>query len=362
VDGYRVGVSAASSHPPSDPVTVRLGTPEDDPAIAALLAEAAPSNPKADLDVLRWQYRTERFGHTVTVVAEVGGEIIGHYSAVAVPVRIDGSPVRALRGVDIATAPRFQGRGVFRSVATMLLEASRDAGIDLIISNPNEQSIATLLSLGWELVGDPRTMAIVTDGRALAARAPGPVPAPVGMIAARVLGMRGSRHRSDGETATSDAVPENMSDLTALATPTTGIVHGEDWWRWRYAEHPRHPYRFVSFRRDGHLEGLGVVSLRSDEDGSILQLLELVADDDGAARSVAFAATRFARDLDLGAVVAAALPGSEQQAMLKRAGFVTIPRRWQPRPIHLAVADLTGTRPALADRRWSFSLGDQDHL
>jgi GNAT superfamily N-acetyltransferase len=360
--GYGLGVSG----PGVDPVSVRLGSADDDEQIAQLLADAAPGNPKADLDVLRWQYRTEAFGPTLTVVAEAAGQIVGHYSAITLPVRIDGEAVQALRGVDIVTAVAHRRRGVFRQVAAHLRDAARAAGAEILISTPNDRSIGTLRALGWTHVGDPWTMVIVTQGQALAARAPGLMPVPVGVIATKILGLRSGRHRPDGDTAVTGTVPDDLPDdlhqLSPLVEPANGVVHGKAWWQWRYRDHPKHPYRFVTFRRGGRLAGVGVVSIRDDEIGPVLQLLDVFAEDEEAVRSVTFAATRLARDLDLGAVVAAALGGSDLHALLRKAGFVTIPRRWQPRPIHVAVVDLTGQRPSLAGRTWAFSLGDQDHL
>jgi GNAT superfamily N-acetyltransferase len=346
--------------------TVRLGGPDDDEQIAQLLADGNPGNPKADLEVLRWQYRSEVYGPTLTVVAEAGDRIVGHYSAITLPVHLDGREVKALRGVDIVTAVDYRRRGVFRQVAEGLRDAARDAGDELLISTPNDQSIGTLLSLGWTHIGDPRAMVIVTDGRALAARAPGLVPVPVGVVATKVLASRAGRHRPDGETAVSgtvpDDLPDDLSSLSPFVVPSNGVRHGRRWWEWRYRDHPQRPYRFVTFRREGRLAGVGVVSIRDDEVGPVLQLLDVFAEDSDAVRSVAYAATRLARDLDLGAVVAAALARSELHALLRAAGFVTIPRRWQPRPIHVAAIDLTGEQRALASRTWAFSLGDQDHL
>jgi GNAT superfamily N-acetyltransferase len=353
------------SEPADAPFTVRLGGPDDDEAIAALIADGAPDNPKSDLEVLRWQYRSEIYGPTITVVAEAEGRVVGHYSAITHPVHVDGEQVEALRGVDIVTAVDYRRRGVFRRVAEQLRDAARDAGDEILISTPNDRSIATLLSLGWTHIGDPRAMVIVTDGRALAARAPGLVPVPVGVLATKLLGARG-RRRPDGVTGVTSTVPEDLPDdlasLSPFVVPSNGVRHGRRWWEWRYRDHPKGPYRFVTFRRQGRLAGVGVVSIRDDEVGPVLQLLDVFAEDSDAVRSVTYAATRLARDLDLGAVVAAALAGSELHALLRAAGFVTIPRRWQPRPIHLAAIDLTGNRSSLAARSWSFSLGDQDHL
>ena len=45
----------------SEPV-LRAAGPGDDEAVAALIGEAFPGNPKARVEVLRWQYRDNPFG------------------------------------------------------------------------------------------------------------------------------------------------------------------------------------------------------------------------------------------------------------------------------------------------------------
>ena len=54
-------------------MTLRAATAADDPAIAACIGAAFPSNPKAHLDVLRWQYRDNPFGETASWVEEDDG-------------------------------------------------------------------------------------------------------------------------------------------------------------------------------------------------------------------------------------------------------------------------------------------------
>lgn len=342
-------------------INVRLATDADDEAVADLLGDAAPGNPKSDLEVLRWQYRSERFGPTITVVAELDGAVIGHYSAITVPLAVDGRPVRAARGVDIATAPAFQGHGVFRRVAAHLIATARDAGFELIVSTPNDRSLPTLVSLGWTRAGDPQVFVLPVDGRALAERAPVPVPAAMAGLGVRALGLR-RRSGPAVDVEVLDDLPEGFDDLLASSVARTGIVRSAEWWRWRYLDHPAAPYRLVAVRDAGSLTCVAAMSVRDDPDGRYVQLLDLMALDRPAARAVLDAAVVMAGQRGAAAVVSAALPGSDQARVLRSAGLIPVPRRIQPRPIHLAVADLTGRRPALATRRWAFSLGDQDHL
>ena len=344
----------------ADPVpVVRPGGPDDDAAIAELLGVAAPQNPKADLDVLRWQYRREAFGPTVTALAEVDGQVIAHYSAVGIPVSVAGRPVRAAHGVDIATHPDHRGQGRFRAVAERLQHLAAAAGYELIVSNPNDDSAPTLGRLGWSTGPDPELLVVPVDGAALARRVG--VPGPLGAAARRVV--PGSGRRPPVGTLEVAAPPADLDELWVRVGPTAapGTVRDRAWWCWRYADHPRAPYRIVEARRRGRLVGTMAVTVRDDEPRALL-VLDLLAVDDAAVRELTRAACALARQHDAALLVAAASAGTSSRARLRSAGFLPVPRRLRPRPLHLAVLDLSGRALVPTPDRWEFALGDQDHL
>ncbi|MBK5223925.1 MAG: GNAT family N-acetyltransferase [Acidimicrobiia bacterium] len=338
---------------------VRIGGPDDDVAVAELLAAAATGNPKADVDVLRWQYRREEFGPTVTAVAELDGRLIAHYSLVGVPLVVDGRPVVAARGVDIVTAVDHRRQGIFRRVAVALFDAGRAMGYQAVVSNPNDSSIEVLGDLGFTACPDPQVHVVPVSGDAVAGRLP--MPHALGAAAVALLGaVRGTDRPAVGAHLL-DAAPGDLDVLDGTLVPSTGVVRDSRWWRWRYDGHPHRPYRFVEVRRRGRLIGAGAWSVRADPDGDVVQLLECVGVDDDARRQVVRSAVAAARAIGAGAVVSAALPRSVEALHLRRAGFVPVPRALQPRPIHMLVAPLGGWS-AEVRRPWAFHLGDQDHL
>lgn len=354
----------AVAAPTAEPFVIRLGGPDDDEAIAALIADAAPGNVKADPELLRWQYRSEEYGPTTTVVAEASGRLVGHYSAIAVPVAVNGRLVPAMRGVDGVTAASHRGQRIFPRSAALILDTARQRGVEVVLSNPNDLSLGGIASSGWDHIGDPRPLVRLVDGSAIVGRSPVPLPRPFADLAARALSLRPPIRDTAGvpTVARLEAPPADLETLDAQARPTFGIVRDARWWRWRYASHPVHAYHYLEARRGDRLVGAAVSSTRDDAGGQVLQLLDLVAVDATTDRALVDGAAAQAAELGAGAVVAAALAGTEWARRLRRAGFVPVPARLQPRPIHLLVADLTGSRPGLAAEPWTFTLGDQDHL
>src|SRR5207302_1847546 len=65
-----------------------------------------------------------------------------------------------------------------------------------------------------------------------------------------------------------------------------GVRRDEAWWRWRYAERPGPPYRYFEVRDADRLQGAAAAVVREDFGGRFVFLLELLAADRWAARSV----------------------------------------------------------------------------
>ena len=64
-----------------------------------------------------------------------------------------GETLRAVRAVDTATDPNYQGRGLFRTLTMHGLDQMREEGVDFLFNTPNSQSLPGYLKMGWQVVG-----------------------------------------------------------------------------------------------------------------------------------------------------------------------------------------------------------------
>ena len=64
-----------------------------------------------------------------------------------------GEVLHAVRAVDTATDPDYQGRGLFRALTQHGLEEVRAEGVDFVFNTPNDQSRPGYLKMGWREVG-----------------------------------------------------------------------------------------------------------------------------------------------------------------------------------------------------------------
>src|SRR5690606_10847180 len=59
----------------------------------------------------------------------------------------------AVRAVDTATHPDFQGRGIFKKLTLALLENCKNEGVRFVFNTPNQQSRPGYLKMGWRDAG-----------------------------------------------------------------------------------------------------------------------------------------------------------------------------------------------------------------
>jgi len=325
------------------PITVRRAGDEDEPAILQLCGAALGWHGDArDQALFRWKHRNNPFGASPTWVAESDGQVV----AVRVFlrwdfVRPDGSVVRAVRAVDTATLPAFQGRGLFRQLTTTavaeLTTGDDDVGsIAFVFNTPNDQSRPGYLTMGWEVVGRV-PMAVAIGGVRGLLRLPGArrpagkwsLPTSAGLSADEVL----------GDSSAIDA-------LVVAAGPTTGLGtrRSADFLRWRYADGPV-TYRALRLGRDAS-EGVAVFRQRKRGSSIEADVVDLLVPDDDAARR---------RRALVAAVAKATKPDHLLVAQhARRSGRAWRADRLGPLLTWRAVTETV--RPPVAD--WSLALGD----
>lgn len=359
-------------------LVLRRADEADDGAIRALLARSYPDNPKADAAYTRWQYWANPFGPTRSWVwAEPGGRVVAHWSAVAVPLWLDGHPATGAKGVDIATDPDWRGLGLFSALARRLIADCREAAVPALLSHPNPSSAPAVVRAGARQVARVPVWVRPLDPGWLADRLRLPVPA------ARAVARGGFRPRS---TAGATGVrveevadpPADVNQLwTTVASPRRyGVARDAAWWRWRYADRPHRPYRILEARTartggadGGALRAAAVTTVRSAVGGRFAHVLEWMAADAAAAAAIGAALAEgggSGGDAGVDGAVVAALPGTDLARQARRAGFRRLPRALEPRPLRFVVAGGVASDPhandRLAEAPWSFAWGDVDHL
>jgi hypothetical protein len=342
----------------SEPV-LREATADDDVAIAGCIGEAFPDNPKARVDVLRWQYRDNPFGPSPSWVWDDDGRIVGHYTAYPMPYLTDGVPGRAGNAVDAAIAPSHQGRRLFTPLAEALYRGCAANGLPIAICYAsNEVAMRGVAKAGVHWMPRLRTVVLAANDAWLGRRFH--VPATVAGIARRAAFGLGRGPAADEV----DRVPDGIDALwqhTVRAGPVrNGVDRGEQWWRWRYEQSPLGPYRYFALRRGGRLTAAAVVTVRDDFGGRFAYLLEYMAEDGDAGKALLRTITSAIDGIS--GVASIAVDRGPLHRLAKDAGMRTLPARLEPKGAWYGFVDTVGSHAHLVHSSWHIGWGDLDHL
>lgn len=133
---------------------IREATDADIPAIIELMRSSLGESllPKSE-QLWRWKHEQNPFGKSFVCVAEEDGILIGLRAFMQWQWQTPSGTRQAIRAVDTATHPNFQGKGIFKKLTLHQLEQCKLAGIHFVFNTPNTQSMPGYLKMGWQLQG-----------------------------------------------------------------------------------------------------------------------------------------------------------------------------------------------------------------
>lgn len=310
--------------------TARTYEDRDEDAVLRLLAASLDRGPTGarTAGFFRWKHLENPFGRSLMLVADAGGDIVGLRAFMRWEFIAGGERLRAVRAVDTATHPSFQGRGIFTRLTMDAIELLR-ADTHFIFNTPNEKSLPGYLKMGWRTVD-----AVPVHVR----------PRPLRM-ATRLAGLRRSSHRAGGDDASDELT--SYSGALPGADGRIETIRSAEYLSWRYAATPSLGYRTV---RAGDACAIYRVRPR----GRLVEatVAEVFADNAGAARRVLRAVARAAGADHVAAHLAAGTPAraASRSALFFRAprSVTLVARPLQPELI----------RDPLVFANWCLSAGD----
>jgi GNAT superfamily N-acetyltransferase len=237
-------------------IDLRAYRPEDEPGVLGLLGASLGGGPAGERppEFFRWKHFANPFGSSYMLLAESEGRIAGLRAFMRWRWVAGGRTFSAVRAVDTATHPDFQGKGIFSKLTLRALDDLRAEGVDFVFNTPNPASLAGYLKMGWSIVGQAPIRIRVRRPIRFATRfrgddkEPGVVPVVDAPTAAEVLGRAQGLSELLAEAASPDPRLRTPRDATYLA--------------WRYGDAPLLDYRAVAETEAGTLRGLAIFRVR----------------------------------------------------------------------------------------------------
>jgi glycosyltransferase involved in cell wall biosynthesis/GNAT superfamily N-acetyltransferase len=146
---------SARSGPRPAPLEIRHASADDRAEILALLRRSLGGD-EGDHRypaLFAWKHDENYFGQSPMWVATDGDRIVAFRTFMRWEFERGGRVLRAVRAVDTATDPEYQGRGLFRALTLEALDEVRGEGVDFVFNTPNSQSRPGYLKMGWREVG-----------------------------------------------------------------------------------------------------------------------------------------------------------------------------------------------------------------
>jgi GNAT superfamily N-acetyltransferase len=229
---------------------VRAATAADRPEILALMRSTLGWDDDARFDALfAWKHDENPFGPSPAWVATDGERIVGFRTFMRWEFEQGGAILRAVRAVDTATHPDYQGRGIFTKLTMAGIEELRSEGVDLVFNTPNDQSRPGYLKMGWQVVGRLALTVRPHSLRRVARLRRARVPAELWSVRSDVAEPAAARLADDSVVGMVTA-PVDAAAVTTRRTPA--------FLRWRYGFAPL-DYRAL---RDEHAGGVAFFRLR----------------------------------------------------------------------------------------------------
>ncbi len=291
-----------------DGLELRAYRSVDRQAVIALLAASLGREDDPRFEALyAWKHEENSFGVSPAWVAVDGEKIVGIRVLMRWQFSDGVRDFSAVRAVDTATHPEYQGRGIFTRLTKLGLSElggeseTFGAAVDFVFNTPNDQSRPGYLKMDWQVVG--RLPVSVRPSSPFAIRR---------MLRARVPAERWSEVSTGGASASD--VLSDAAAVTALLASTRKqdqrlqTKKSAEFLAWRYAT-PLLGYRAVV--GSGGIEGgLAIFRVRRRGEAREAALVELIipSGKPNAARALA-RQVRKAADCDFAIALGDRVPG-----------------------------------------------------
>lgn len=140
----------------AEELVLRRATEDDRPAVIELCRASLGWRPEDPNErFFAWKHDDNPFGRSPAWVAEApDGSLAGLRVFLRWRFRQpDGSTFTAVRAVDTATHPDWQGRGIFTRLTRGALPDLHEDGVGVVFNTPNDKSRPGYLKMGWSVVG-----------------------------------------------------------------------------------------------------------------------------------------------------------------------------------------------------------------
>jgi N-acetylglutamate synthase-like GNAT family acetyltransferase len=257
---------------------IRPATSQDTEAIVALLKASLGEGlmPKS-VEYWNWKHINNPFGRSPVLLALQQGEMVGVRAFMRWTWQLNGQQIKAVRAVDTATHPGFQGKGIFSTLTKALLQHCHEEQIGYVFNTPNGKSMPGYLKMGWVRAGRLPVRITVrrpfTMGLGLLNK---PVPKTVNVPSSK----------PEIEVLKHPRLEQLIADNQKLFSGNQTTSHSIASLVWRYQAVPVEEYFAESIEANGRLRGIVFYRLKDTKYGLEMRITDTLLQDEAAAKQL----------------------------------------------------------------------------
>jgi GNAT superfamily N-acetyltransferase len=247
---------------------------KDIPEIVSLLKSSLGESlmPKSEA-YWRWKHIQNPFGPSPVLIARENDMLVGVRAFMRWQWRWKGEILNAVRAVDTATHPDYQGKGIFKKLTLALVDKCKERGDHFVFNTPNSSSKPGYLKMGWQETGKlPITFCLCK---------------PIGMA----MSLAGRSSKLEAHNAESlkyflgHAGLQNLiSDHLTQSTNNIATNYSMQYLRWRYLDVTVADYEACGYEESGSLKALMFFRLKESRAGNELRITDLFIRDKNDAK------------------------------------------------------------------------------
>ena len=290
----------------------------------------------------KWKHEDNPFGKSIMLLAEKDDAIIGVRAVMKWTIMTKDGPIQIGKPVDTVTHTSFQRQGVFSTLTKKACDIARVDQLHWFINTPNRNSMPGYIKLGWNPLVNVELMVRPLRHVRMLCR----------LAASAFLGEKTVAQvvMDNGFISIPDFL-EMLSDSKSASKTYPATERTNEYFKWRYAEHPTVNY-YALHSQD---QSCGIITrVRSRRRMTEMQICEWIGDA-SADWSGLFRQLMTFRFVDY--IVATKPRCAEFAQVLEKAGFRNV-RRKQISVAGLRLSNSDSLKPAAMN----WSLGDLEGL
>lgn len=256
---------------------IRPASEQDIPAIVVLLKLSLGEDlmPKSE-EYWRWKHVDNPFGPSPVLLAFDNGLLVGVRAFMRWRWKSGKEVFEAVRAVDTATHPEYQGKGIFKKLTLTLLEKCRQEGYHFVFNTPNKSSMPGYIKMGWQEGGKlPVKLKCVK---------------PLSMML-HAAGINGQTQAVHGDNSLQELLKKNELEKLLISDRAwqKGIVtdHSPASLKWRYQDVSVAQYFGAGIEKGGTLRAAVFYRVKRTKAGNELRVTDVFMESTGYKNDVA---------------------------------------------------------------------------